>query len=46
MPVSEAENAVQALDMGGILNFAEGGIRDETGRDEEFDDADEEDNDE
>ncbi|KAI0283910.1 Cdc37 N terminal kinase binding-domain-containing protein [Russula aff. rugulosa BPL654] len=23
MPVSEAENAVQALDMGGILNFAE-----------------------
>lgn len=46
MSVSEAENAVQALDMGGILNFAEGGIRDETGRDDEDDDADEEDNDE
>jgi cell division cycle protein 37 len=41
MPVSEAENAVQALDMGGILNFAEGGIRDETGRaDQEEDDDD------
>ncbi len=43
MPVSEAENAVKALDMGGILNFADGGIRDETGR---TDDADEDDNDE
>jgi cell division cycle protein 37 len=32
MPVSEAENAVKALDMGGILSFAEEGIRDETGR--------------
>jgi len=32
MPVGEAENAVGALDMGGILSFAEGGIRDETGR--------------
>lgn len=46
MPVSEAENAVQALDMGGILNFAEGGIRDETGRgsdDDADDDADDDD---
>ncbi|KAH8989665.1 Cdc37 N terminal kinase binding-domain-containing protein [Lactarius hatsudake] len=32
MPVSIAENAVKALDMGGILNFSEEGIRDETGR--------------
>jgi cell division cycle protein 37 len=31
MPVSEAEDIVNKLDMGGILNFAEGGIRDETG---------------
>jgi cell division cycle protein 37 len=47
MPVSEAENAVQALDMGGILNFAEGGIRDETGRgSDQEDDADDDDNDE
>ncbi|KAI9510589.1 Cdc37 N terminal kinase binding-domain-containing protein [Russula earlei] len=37
MPVSEAENAVKALDMGGILDFAEGGIRDETGRDSQAD---------
>jgi cell division cycle protein 37 len=43
MPVSEAENAVQALDMGGILSFAEGGIRDETGRADQEDDADDED---
>jgi cell division cycle protein 37 len=40
MPVSEAENAVKALDMGGILSFAEGGIRDETGRADEADDDD------
>jgi len=46
MPVSEAENAVQALDMGGILNFAEGGIRDETGGADEEDDADDADDDE
>jgi cell division cycle protein 37 len=48
MPVNEAENAVQALDMGGILSFAEGGIRDETGRadqDEDDADADDDDND-
>lgn len=37
MPVSEAENAVKTLDMGGILSFAEGGIRDETGRAHEVD---------
>ncbi|KAI0304479.1 Cdc37 N terminal kinase binding-domain-containing protein [Multifurca ochricompacta] len=47
MPVSEAENAVKALDMGGILSFAEEGIRDETGRatrvvdDDEYEDEDE-----
>ena len=46
MPVSEAENAVQALDMGGILNFAEGGIRDETGKAGQVDDDDDDDNDE
>lgn len=44
MPVNEAENAVKALDLGGILSFAEGGIRDETGRagqaDEEYDEED------
>ena len=45
MPVSEAENVVQALDMGGILNFAEGGIRDETGRADQEDDADDADDD-
>lgn len=32
MPVSVAENAVKALDMGGILSFSEEGIRDETGQ--------------
>lgn len=31
MDVAEAEAIVGALDSGGILNFAEGGIRDETG---------------
>ncbi|EPQ54468.1 hypothetical protein GLOTRDRAFT_93972 [Gloeophyllum trabeum ATCC 11539] len=35
MPVAEAEQVVQLLDMAGILNFAEGGIRDETHKDEE-----------
>jgi len=30
MSVEEAEGVVNALDAGGILNFAEGGIRDET----------------
>jgi len=49
MPVNEAENAVKALDMGGILSFAEGGIRDETGgadqADEEHDDEDDDDGD-
>ena len=43
MPVSEAENAVKALDMSGILNFAESGIRDETGRADEEDDVDDDD---
>lgn len=32
MSVVEAESVVQALDMGGILSFEEGGIRDETGQ--------------
>jgi len=45
MPVSEAENAVKALDMGGILNFAEEGIRDETGRANLVDDVESDDND-
>lgn len=31
MSVDEAEEVVKLLDMGGILSFAEGGIRDETG---------------
>jgi cell division cycle protein 37 len=33
MSVQEAEEVVRLLDAGGILSFAEGGIRDETGRD-------------
>ncbi|KZT25387.1 hypothetical protein NEOLEDRAFT_1045044, partial [Neolentinus lepideus HHB14362 ss-1] len=32
MPVEEAEQVVRLLDMAGILNFAEGGVRDETGK--------------
>jgi cell division cycle protein 37 len=32
MPVEEAEDVVGKLDMAGILSFAEGGIRDETGK--------------
>jgi cell division cycle protein 37 len=32
MPVDEAEQLVSQLDMVGILNFAEGGVRDETGK--------------
>ncbi|KAI0004579.1 Cdc37 N terminal kinase binding-domain-containing protein [Russula compacta] len=39
MPVSEAEHAVKTLDVSGILNFAEEGIRDETGRAEQADEA-------
>ena len=35
MPVSDAEKVVELLDAGGILNFAEGGIRDETRGDED-----------
>ena len=45
MPVSEAENVVKALDMGGILSFAEGGIRDETGRADAADDDENDDHD-
>ncbi|EJC99020.1 hsp90-like protein [Fomitiporia mediterranea MF3/22] len=47
MKVSDAERVVGLLDSAGILNFAEGGIRDETGRsnskeeeDDEGEDAD------
>ena len=44
MSVSDAENAVKALDMGSILDFSEEAIRDETGRanraDEDGDDDD------
>lgn len=32
MSVDEAEEVVRLLDVGGILNFADGGIRDETGK--------------
>jgi cell division cycle protein 37 len=32
MSVQEAEEVVRLLDVGGILSFAEGGIRDETGK--------------
>ena len=44
MRVEDAEPLVRLLDMGGILNFSEGGIRDATGRDagEEGDDEEEE----
>ncbi|KAI0269766.1 hypothetical protein BC834DRAFT_967509 [Gloeopeniophorella convolvens] len=48
MPVEQAEEVVKALDMGGILSFAEEGIRDETGHaqaDADADDEDEDDND-
>ncbi|TFY83868.1 hypothetical protein EWM64_g157, partial [Hericium alpestre] len=37
MSIPEAENAVRMLDMGGILSFAEEGIRDETGKADEAD---------
>ncbi|KAH8113509.1 hsp90-like protein [Phellopilus nigrolimitatus] len=35
MKVEDAENVVGLLDTGGILNFAEGGIRDQTGNENE-----------
>jgi cell division cycle protein 37 len=35
MHVNEAEEVVKLLDMGGILSFAEGGIRDETAKDDD-----------
>jgi len=35
MSVDAAEEVVRLLDVGGILSFAEGGIRDETGKGEE-----------
>jgi cell division cycle protein 37 len=37
MPVDQAEQVVSSLDMAGILSFAEGGIRDETGKEDEVD---------
>jgi cell division cycle protein 37 len=39
MSVEEAEAIVEKLDMSGILNFAEGGIRDETGNTQESEEA-------
>lgn len=39
MSIDEAESVVEQLQIAGILNFADGGIRDETGK---LDDADEE----
>jgi cell division cycle protein 37 len=39
MSVDEAEEVVRLLDIGGILSFAEGGIRDETGKDGEEDEV-------
>jgi cell division cycle protein 37 len=39
MPVEEAEQVVNALNVGGILSFAEGGIRDETGKGKEAEEA-------
>lgn len=41
--VEEAEEIVRLLDVAGILNFSEGGIRDETGRTADADDEDDED---
>lgn len=38
MPVAEAEEVVRLLDVGGILSFAEGGIRDATGEDDSDED--------
>ena len=48
MKVEDAEELVKMLDMAGILNFSEGGIRDETGQtaDDEGEEGDEEDDDE
>lgn len=43
MPVPEAEEAVKMMDMGGILNFAEEGIRDLTGKAQEEEEEEEED---
>lgn len=37
MDVATAEDVVTKLDVAGILNFASGGIRDETGRDAQVD---------
>lgn len=37
MRIADAENVVGLLDSAGILNFAEGGIRDETGNDDDED---------
>jgi len=39
MKVEEAEEVVRLLDIGGILSFAEGGIRDGTGKDGEEDEV-------
>lgn len=38
MKVDEAENVVKMLDIGGILSFVEGGIRDQTGQGQDDED--------
>ena len=43
--VEEAEEVVRLLDVAGILNFSEGGIRDETGKGEDADDEGDDDDD-
>ena len=41
MKVEEAEEVVRLLDVAGILNFSEHGVRDQTGQDADADDEDE-----
>ena len=41
MKVDEAEEVVRLLDVAGILNFSEHGVRDQTGQDADADDEDE-----
>ncbi|KZT09369.1 uncharacterized protein LAESUDRAFT_696140 [Laetiporus sulphureus 93-53] len=42
MKVNEAEEVVKLLDVAGILNFSEGGVRDETGKAKQMDGEDDE----
>ena len=46
MKVDEAEQIVQMLDMAGILNFSEHGVRDETGKGKQGEEDEEEDDEE